>query len=346
MPVSISGTSGITFPDGSLQTAAASPLVLRNRIINGDMRIDQRNAGASTTPSASNTYNLDRWVTEFSQVSKLTVQQNYGSVTPPAGFTNYLGIKVAATATVGAGDYFVLEQRIEGFNTADLAWGTASAKTVTLSFWVYSNTTGTFGGNIQNTGARNYPFSYTISVANTWEQKTITIPGDTSGTWATGNTLGINIYFSLGTGTTYSGAANTWATGPFLSTTGATSIMGSTSNYWYVTGVQLEQNTSATPFERRLYNQELANCQRYYEIFTQNANATAILSAVLVGANNWLNVFYKQTKRATPTVTAPSGWVNATPGIFPSIDNCSIGGGMAYFYLAGTGTILTVSAEL
>jgi hypothetical protein len=232
------------------------------------MRIDQRNAGAATTPSVSNTYNLDRWVTEFSQVSKLTVQQNYGSVTPPAGFTNYLGIKVAATATVGAGDYFVLEQRIEGFNTADLAWGTASAKTVTLSFWVYSNTTGTFGGNIQNnSGNRNYPFSYTISVANTWEQKTITIAGDTSGTWATGTTIGIDVYFSLGTGTTYSGAVNTWATGPFVSTTGATSIMGSTSNYWYVTGVQLEVGSSATPFERRLYNQELANCYRYFRIY-------------------------------------------------------------------------------
>jgi hypothetical protein len=265
MTIVVDGTSGLTFNDSSLQGAAASPYVLKNRIINGDMRIDQRNAGSSTTPSSSNTYNLDRWVTEFSQVSKLTVQQNYGSVTPPTGFTNYLGIKVAATATVGAGDYFVLEQRIEGFNTADLAWGTASAKTVTLSFWVYSNITGTFGGNIQNGsgGNRNYPFSYTISVANTWEQKTITIPGDTSGTWATGNTLGIDVYFSLGTGTTYSGAANTWATGPFLSTTGATSIMGSTSNYWYVTGVQLEIGTSATPFERRLYNQELANCYRY-----------------------------------------------------------------------------------
>jgi len=330
----------------SVGGAVLSPYTMKNRIINGAMVIDQRNTGAATTPSASNTYNLDRWVTEFSQVSKLTVQQNYGSVTPPAGFTNYLGIKVAATATVGAGDYFVLEQRIEGYNIADLAWGTASAKTVTLSFWVYSNTTGTFGGNIQNTGARNYPFSYTILVANTWEQKTITIAGDTTGTWATGNTLGIDVYFSLGTGTTYSGAANTWATGPFLSTTGATSIMGSTSNYWYVTGVQLEVGSSATSFEYKLYNQELANCQRYYEVFNGNSNGTAILSGVLIGANNWLNVFYKQTKRAIPTVAAPYGWVNTTPGIYPSIDNCAFGSGSTYFYIAGVGTALTLSAEL
>lgn len=314
MTMILDGSLGVTFNDASLQPAAASPYVLKNKIINGDMRIDQRNAGASTTPSASNTYNLDRWVTEFSQVSKLTVQQNYGSVTPPAGFTNYLGIKVAATATVGAGDYFVLQQRIEGFNTADLAWGTASAKTVTLSFWVYSNITGTFGGNIQNNGGtRNYPFNYTISAANTWEQKTITIAGDTSGSWQTTNLLGIDVYFSLGTGTTYSGAANTWATGPFLSTTGATSIMGSTSNYWYVTGVQLEQNTSATPFERRLYNQELANCQRYYFRLSNTSSGNLYVSSIC-GAFNTTRAFGSFTLPVSMRSLPTAGYNGARVG--------------------------------
>lgn len=347
MTMIIDGSLGTTFPDSSLQPAAASPYVLKNKIINGDFRIDQRNAGASTTPSVSNTYNLDRWVTEFSQVSKLTVQQNYGSVTPPAGFTNYLGIKIAATATVGASDYFVLEQRIEGFNTADLAWGTASAKTVTLSFWVYSNTTGTFGGNIQNgAGNRNYPFSYTILVANTWEQKTITIAGDTTGTWATGNTLGIDVYFSLGTGTTYSGTANTWATGPFLSTTGATSIMGSTSNYWYVTGVQLEIGSTATPFERRLYGQELANCQRYYEII----ETYQLQQYVQSGANISTPIFYKVQKRAAPTVVQTNAY-NSNMSATTNSSNLLSTTYTSYRTSTGTGNgyyaeTATISAEL
>jgi hypothetical protein len=259
------GTSGNVLMSDGTDWVSGTIYPVRNRIINGAMVIDQRNAGASTTPSASNTYNLDRWVTEFSQVSKLTVQQNYGAITPPAGFTNYLGIKVAATATVGSADYFTVEQRIEGFNIADLAWGTASAKTVTLSFWVYSNITGTFGGCIQNIdGSRNYPFQYTISSANTWTTISITIVGDTTGTWAANSARGIVIYFSLGTGTTYSNTANTWTSSASISATGATSLMGSTSNYWYVTGVQLEQGLTATPFERRMYGQELANCMRYY----------------------------------------------------------------------------------
>jgi hypothetical protein len=330
------------------------------------MVIDQRNAGASTTPSASNTYNLDRWVTEFSQVSKLTVQQNYGSVTPPAGFTNYLGIKVAATATVGAGDYFVLQQRIEGFNTADLAWGTASAKTVTLSFWVYSNITGTFGGNIQNNGGtRNYPFNYTISAANTWEQKTITIAGDTSGSWQTTNLLGIDVYFSLGTGTTYSGAANTWATGPFLSTTGATSIMGSTSNYWYITGVQLEVGVSATDFERRLYGYELMLCQRYCFKYTVATNYGPYFMAHGINTTQGRGLLkFPQTMRTNPSLTFPAAsqflWSfgNALSAIYlaeqgydqSSIDFTTTGlaanGGYMVTSNANTTSYILASAEL
>jgi len=265
MPVSISGTNGVTFPDSSLQAAAASPYVLKNRIINGDMVISQRNGTSSVTPTATTTYLLDRWKADINVASKFSVQQNAGSVTRPAGFTNYLGATSSSAYSVGAAEYFLLGQAIEGFNVADLGFGTANAKTVTLSFWVRSSLTGTFGGSITNSAAnRSYPFSYTISSANTWEQKTVTIAGDTTGTWLTDNGVGIVVYFSLGTGTTYSGTAGAWGGTFYGSSTGATSVVGTNGATFYITGVQLEQNTSATPFERRLYGQEFFLCQRYY----------------------------------------------------------------------------------
>jgi hypothetical protein len=281
MPVSISGNTGITFPDGSLQTAAASPLVLRNRIINGDMRIDQRNAGASVTPTA-NQYITDRWQVDLSQASKFTAQQ---STTAPTGFSNSLLITSSSAYSVGSGDYFYIRQKIEGFNTSDLAFGTANAKTVTLSFWVYSSLTGTFGGSLRNSAVnRSYPFSYTISSANTWTQISVTIAGDTTGTWiGSTNGIGIDVAFSLGTGTTYSGTAGSWAATNYVSVTGATSVVGTNGATFYITGVQLEQNTSATPFERRLISQELANCQRYYQHI--NPTDTQYVSAGRWGGN-------------------------------------------------------------
>ena len=237
---------------------------MRNRIINGAMEIDQRRAGASVTPTGDQTYTVDRWGAGLSASSKYSVQQNAGSVTPPAGFTNYLGITSTSAYSVSASDYFYINQKIEGYNVSDLAYGTASAKTVTLSFWVRSSLTGTFGGGLYNeTGNDSYPFSYTISLANTWEQKSITIAGDTANALATTNGIGILVAFGLGVGSTYSATAGSWQSGLFVSTTGATSVVGTNGATWYLTGVQLEVGTSATPFERRLYNQEFANCQRY-----------------------------------------------------------------------------------
>jgi hypothetical protein len=237
---------------------------MKNRIINGAMVIDQRNAGASVTPVNAG-YTLDRWFFSLSQASKLTCQQNAGSVTPPAGFTKYLGITSSSAYSVGASELFVLRQNIEGFNVADLGWGTANAKTVTLSFWVRSSLTGTFGGTFRNSaGNRFYPYSYTISSANTWEYETITIAGDTSGTWATDNTSGIELMFSLGSGSTVSGTAGAWGSTVYYSTTGATSVVGTNGATFYITGVQLEVGSSATGFEYVNYQTSLANCQRYY----------------------------------------------------------------------------------
>ena len=264
---------------------------------------DQRNAGASVTPTVDGTYVLDRFKMQLSVASKYSVQQNAGSVTPPAGFGKYLGVTSLSAYSVGAGDYFVLTQLIEGFNTADLAWGTASAATVTLSFWVRSSLTGTFGGSFQNaSGNRSYPFTYSIAAANTWEQKSITIAGDTSGTWVGAtNGIGITVNLSLGTGTTYSGTAGAWAGANYASVTGATSVVGTNGATFYVTGVQLEKGTVATSFDYRPYGTELALCQRYYynsgsfNLSTQAWNTTAVSVNITT-----------PTMRATPTLSTPT----------------------------------------
>jgi len=306
MPVSIIGNSGIQFPDNSLQTAAASPFVLKNRIINGDMRIDQRNAGASVTPSSTGTtYTLDRWKIEVSSGSKISVQQNAGSVTPPTGFTKYLGITSLAATSLGATDYYILSQNIEGLNIADLEWGTANAQAVTLSFWVRSSLTGTFGGVLYNyTGAISYPFSYTISSANTWTKISITIAGPTTGTWLSDTGIGLSVVFGLGAGSSVSGTAGSWQSTLYRSATGATSVVGTNGATFYITGVQLEVGTSATPFERRLYGQELALCQRYYQRLTSlsgNYVGFGVGRNVTTTASD-IYIKYANTMRSAPTI--------------------------------------------
>jgi hypothetical protein len=307
-------TGNLTFSDSSIQTAAASPYVLKNRIINGAMVIDQRNAGASVTPTADNTYTLDRWAARLSASSKFSVQQ---STTAPAGFINSLKITSLSAYTLGAGDFFIIQQAIEGLNTSDLGWGTVNAQTVTLSFRVYSSLTGTFGGSVLNSsGNRSYPFTYSIPVANTWTTISVTIAGDTGGTWLTTNGTGVQIWFGLGVGTTYSGAAGSWSGSTYFGATGATSVVGTSGATFYITGVQLEQNTSATPFERRLYDKELISCQRYFEKSFEDGTAPSNGGASTFSTNNGLAqgvcmngsfgggwIPWKVTKRATPTVT-------------------------------------------
>jgi hypothetical protein len=239
----------------------------KNRIINGAMVIDQRNAGASVTPSTNGTYTLDRWVTFFTQSSKFSVQQNAGSVTPPAGFTNYIGITSTAATTVGASDEFEVVQSIEGFNAADFDFGKSTAKTLTLSFWVRSSLTGTFGGSIYNSAVDwCYPYSYTISSANTWEYKTITIPGQTSGTWLTNNGRGMAVLFSLGAGSNRLATANAWINANRVGPTGQVNLVATNGATLYITGVQLEVGSSATSFEYLDYGNILRQCQRYFQI--------------------------------------------------------------------------------
>ena len=291
----------------------------RNRIINGDMRIDQRNAGASITPTG-NTYTLDRWWATMSAASKFSIQQNAGAVTPPAGFTSYLGITSTSAYTAGATETFSIRQVLEGLNVADFGWGTANAATITLSFWVRSSLTGTFGGALYNSAAnRWYAFSYTVSAANTWERETITIPGDTSGTWLTNNGVGIGLIFSLGAGATLSGTPGAWSSTTTASATGAVSVVGTNGATFYITGVQLEAGSVATPFERRDYGRELMMCQRYY----QTGFAAGRMSFASTGG--W-PIQYKVSMRATPTITFGTPVVSFNLAGGPLADNPDVNG--------------------
>jgi hypothetical protein len=282
----------------------------RNRIINGDMRIDQRNAGAEVNPAVTGTYYLDRWLAGSTAASKFKIGQNAGAVTPPSGFTNYLGVTSLSAYTAGTNDLFNVQQRIEGFNVADLGWGTASAQTVTLSFWVRSSLTGTFGGAFRN-GAldRSYLYSYTISSANTWEYKTVTIPGDTSGTWITNNGIGIYVSFSLGAGSGVSGTAGSWLGSNLSQPTGATSVVGTSGATFYITGVQLEKGSVATPFDYRDYGRELALCQRYYYKIFPNAvtKGLAIGGCSTTTLGSGMSGFFPVTMRTSPTALEQSG---------------------------------------
>jgi hypothetical protein len=279
-------------------------LGFKNRIINGDCRIDQRNAGASVTPTTVQ-YTLDRWAAIVSVTSKFSVQQDAGAVTPPVGFNDYLGCTSLSAYSVGAIETFAIAQSIEGFNVADLDWGTANAKTVTLSFWVRSSLTGTFGGSLRNSASdRSYPYTYTISAANTWEYKTITIAGDTTGTWLKTNGIGVQVIIGLGSGSTRSGAAGSWSANNFTNATGATSVVGTNGATFYITGVQLEKGTQATSFEYRQYQQELALCQWYCRtLSSESAGDRAQFSGVALANNTIIASYTFPTMRAAPTAT-------------------------------------------
>ena len=291
----VAGSTVLTLPavSGNVLTDQSSLNYtgFKNRIINGAMVIDQRNAGASGTGSS---YTVDRWKYTGSQSSKGTVAQ---STTVPAGFINSLGFTSSSTYSITASDFFFLAQCIEGYNVADLGWGTASAKTVTLSFQVYSSLTGTFGGVLTNgVNNRTYPFTYSVASANTWTTISVTVAGDTTGTWATDNTAGLFVLFGLGCGSTYSGTAGSWSGGTYFSATGATSVVGTNGATFYITGVQLEKGSTATSFDYRPYGTELSLCQRYY-IGSQVYNGVKTASGY-----TRINVPLSATMRTTPAL--------------------------------------------
>jgi hypothetical protein len=316
-------------------SVAPSSSVMRNRIINGAMVIDQRNAGAAVTTTGS--YPVDRFLIALNSDGAVSAQQD--SVAPSGFVKSLKWTTTTADGSLAAGQLNQVRQAIEGFNTADFMWGTANAATVTVSFWVRSSLTGTFAGSLRNNaGDRSYVFTYAISAANTWEYKTVTIAGDTTGTWLTTNGVGIFLTFDLGTGSTYQTTAGSWAAGNFWSTSGAVPVIGTLNATWQVTGVQLEKGTQATSFEYRQYQQELALCQRYYEIGLQRHRVDPFPGAL--GAS----VYFAVTKRATPTVTgtATLGTLSTTTALDTN--------GIFFNFTAGTsGNIVntwTASSEL
>jgi hypothetical protein len=284
---------------------------MKNRIINGDMRIDQRNAGAQITPSTSGNYTLDRWAFSFGQASKFNIQQNGGGVTPPAGFTNYLGATVASAVSSGADDYFILHQAIEGYNMADWAWGTAAASPVTISFWVRSSLTGTHGGcfRVVNSTFWSCPFSYTITSANTWEYKTVTIPAQTFFAITTTNNGPLYVFFDLGVGANNK-AADGWASGNKLASSASTvSVVGTAGATWYITGVQIEKGSTATQFDTRSYGTELQMCQRYCYVIRYTGSLSQIgMMTAQSSSSAFLGIYLPTTPRVYPTgITASSG---------------------------------------
>jgi hypothetical protein len=341
----------------------------KNRIINGAMVIDQRNAGASVTVNGAGTfYLIDRFQAQGQSADGVfTVQQ---STTAPSGFTNSLLATVTTDdSSIGSTQYYFITQKIEGFNTADLGFGTASASPVTLSFWVRSSVTGTFGGSLSNDGVtRSYPFTYAISSANTWEQKSVTIAGDTTGTWLTNNGIGIRVYFNIGAGSSYTATAGAWASQWAFNATGATNLIATNGATFYITGVQLEKGSTATSFDYRPYGTELALCQRYFETYSNGTGTGAIYEGI-TGSFATTAAFrgfvpFKVTKRASPTLVVPTTYTtinwsggNITPSAggsnFSSTEGASINfttstvtAGQAATAGISSSAPVTISAEL
>ena len=298
MSVAIHGTNGVTFNDGTVQASSA---IGKNLIINGDMRINQR--GGTITMSTGN-YNLDRFFSYTSTDGTQTAEQ---STEAPAGFKNSLKVTTTtADSSLAAGQRTAIIHRVEGNNISHLDWGTSDAKSVTLSFWVRSSITGTHGGAIGNgVDNRAYPFTYTISSADTWEYKTITIAGDTTGTWATDTGRSLQIAWGLGVGTTYSGTAGAWESADRNSATGATTdVIGTLNATWYLTGVQLEAGTTATDFEHLQFGQQMQLCQRYFYSLGGTAAYEFIAHGMFTGTTNpLLRIELPVKMRSAPTLS-------------------------------------------
>lgn len=304
MSVAIHGTNGVTFNDGTVQPSAA---VGKNLIINGDMRINQRGNYSTTVNSTSVTYAVDRWLGRGK--GSAGVFNILATAENSNGFNNHVVLDVTTASTPSGTDSYRFQQMIEGYNVGKLNWGTASAKSITLSFWVKSTLTGTFGGSVANGDYNRFnPFSYTISAANTWEYKTVTISGDTSGTWNTTNGLGMRLNFSIGAGSGRLGTAGTWTSSVLEGVTGQTNHIATNGSHLRITGVQVEEGTSATPFEHLQFGQQMQLCQRYYQKIL-DTNQSYVNASQHVGGRLQFNT----EMRANPTITSSvdtSGNVN------------------------------------
>lgn len=309
--VSVTGTLAVN----SNNISADNGLGFRNRIINGACLVNQRLAGTISLGAAFS-FSADRWSAYEETDGTATFQ--ISTATPPAGFAKFQRYTVtSADATLAATQRALIQYIIEGSDVADLDWGLSTAKTITLSFYVRSSVAGAYSGNLSNSAAnRCYPFSYTIDAANTWERKTVTIAGDTSGTWLTDNGIGVRIRFTLGSGSSLVGTAGAWGASFVDGVTGTTNLMATNGATFDMTGLQFEVGSVATPFERRAFVDELVRCQRYYEKSYDYATAPAAVTAsgsvylarYNASASDYGTVYYKVNKRAAvhPTMYSPS----------------------------------------
>jgi hypothetical protein len=343
------GTTGILPAAGGGTAGTAGVTGFKNRIINGAMVIDQRNAGASVAFSSGTAFGADRFVCYNQTSGAYTVQQVADA---PTGFKYSDKITTTSAGSTGtAGWTSFFQQRIEGYNIADLGAGTADAKTITLSFWVKSSLIGAMPVVFLNDADRLYATTYTINTANTWEQKTITLTLSTSGTWNSTNGRGLLVSWGLGSGSTYTTSTlNLWQNLDGLYFTSGAVAVGATLNAtWQITGVQLEVGTAATNFDVRSYGTELGLCQRYYEILRYNANSELASSYLLTSTFYKHYWYFKVSKRAAPTITLVSGsWSNQTPAFNPQFEYVLFVNASGYFLATGTDGQpgLSASAEL
>ena len=313
----------------------------RNLVINGDMDIAQRTTSALTINTGSLQYPVDRFAGRgTSSAGVFTVQQDSES---PENFNNSVKATVTTAATPGSGDTYRFVHHIEGTYFRHTGFGTSAAKNLTLSFYVRSSLTGTFGGAFIGGYDRFWNFSYTINSANTWERKTVTITGDTTASgWTTGTGLSARISFSLGAGSGEVGSAGSWGTASYEGVTGQTNLIATNGATWYITGVQLEIGDNATEFDHQPHSIQLLNCQRYYEISEGGQHTSSVGHATY---NPRSNVDYKVAKRASPTLTNISTAENCVSSVLlvgASIDdklgarvranNLFISGADIYYY--------------
>lgn len=297
----------------NIAQSGSNNVTFRNRIINGGMVLDQRSAGAAVTYNGVEAvYNLDRFQAGAIGGGSFTVQQ---STVAPTGFYYSQKYTVGtADTSLAATDRYSMYQYIEGYNVADLDFGLSTAKTITVSFWVQSSITGTFGVWLANAAySRSITSTITVNSANTWEQKTVTFVGDTTGTWLKTNLTGLVVGVTFAMGSTYQGTANTWAGTAYFTTSSQTNWMATSGNTFYLTGVQLEAGTTASPFEYRQYTTELQLCQRYYYLYVTGANSTnGVNACICTGAGilgNYMqgSIVFPTTMRTVPTLVSSTG---------------------------------------
>jgi len=368
--ISSNTLSNTVFQTGSVEnymSAQGTSFGMRNKIINGAMAINQRN----TAVTATETYGVDRFIFVKGNDATESAAQ---STDAPTGFSySFRNTISVGDATIGATQYSGFKQNIEGYNIADLAFGTASAKSVTISFWIRSSVTGVYTGDIANSDfSRMCPFNFTINAANTWEYKTNTFPGCLDGTWNTTNGVGMVFQIYSALGSTYaSGTANTWgSSGSNFGCGSPVNGIASNGNIFAWTGVQLEKGSQATPFEYKPHGTELALCQRYFQKTNPDNVSGGVGSGGYSGScfsTGAAGVTYQfpVQMRAAPTVTrggtSDTWWVAGSAsstgtatttytlatrnGVYSEISTLNNGGISVGFPCAYNGQ-LSISAEL